>query len=158
MNIIPEPLMEAWQQCIAGDQHVAWTIAVTPPLPVNWPVRAGTQQKTWYYAHGFALDGHLADAVLVAAPWAVASSFADAAGQPIFEVLATRLISLGPQGIRPLAADVPAQPQPQSPVDADARLAHSYREWKANNGVIAAHLRIWHTTFFTWLDGFARQP
>lgn len=157
MNSIPEELQKAWRQCIAGDQHVAWTIAITPPLPVEWPARAGTRQKIYYYAHGFPLDGHLADAVLVAAPWAVASSFADAARQPTFEVLATRLTSLGPQGVHPLNAGVPAQPESQSPVDPDVLLAHSYREWKANNGVIAAYLRTWHTTFFTWLDGFARQ-
>lgn len=53
----------------------------------------------------------------------------------------------------PIASELVAFSQfPNLNADAENRIRDFYREWLADNGVIAQMIRSWHVEFFQWVD------
>jgi hypothetical protein len=146
---------------------IAWSWALTPPFPTDWPPRTGTSLVCYAYSQGEDMTGSLADGVHVGRPWARAWRGEAGWDDAHVELLPQSPTPAGIQGVTPVsperltqADDVPigallenllgriAAPEPGTLV----ALRAGYRAWIRENSVIAALLRPLHAPLFEWLD------
>lgn len=155
---------ESYAPQASGPQDLSWQLAITPPLPLEWPPSEGTRWVRWVYARS--VEAGLADAERVAYPWA---SVALTAGRDEAMLrLVTPVITAhpDPQGVGPLDADTAAALDDLTAVSAEAvdltaepdaataaRIQSAYAAWLATNGVIAGTLPDAHTAFWTFVAG-----
>jgi hypothetical protein len=141
----------------------SWDYRITIPFPENWPPKPG--DGLVYYAVPFGLDlRNLADAEYVGAPWARITI--SPSRFPQVKYLATKIVRLDRQGVRPLFAKeieifdsreavkaslskLTALPDPSSLET--KRIRDFYCLWMSTNGVLAGQLTKDHKSFFDWL-------
>lgn len=138
----------------------AWLLALTPPLPLDWPPSDDTRWVRWVYAR--ALRPGLADAELVSYSWASVELSAGSDEAIIRLVTPQVTAQPSPQGVGPIDADQAAALDDlavasdramaltgEPDADTEALLRRAYGAWLATNGVIAEHLP--HHAFFEYL-------
>lgn len=141
----------------------SWDYRITVPFPENWPPKSGNGLV--YYAVPFGLDlRNLAGAEYVGAPWARITI--SPGRSPQVKYLATKIVRLDQQGVRPLGAKeieifdtreavraslskLTALPDPSSLET--KRIRDFYCLWISTNGVLASQLIKDHKSFFDWL-------
>jgi len=145
---------------------VLWSYQVSPPFPMDW--LPGPKPRLCYYAYatGFSVQGGLADAVYVAAPWCRVIVSSSGASPPILERLSPRLREIGIQGFRPITAEEKAIYDQAGSVErflsgltsipeesaAETQLLRTYYcTWAGHNGTIVPEIRAFHEGFFRWL-------
>lgn len=148
----------------AGPPAVVWSWRITPPFPAAWPPDGSARAVLYAYAEGFDLG--LADAVRVAAPWAIVEAALPPGGNPAVARLPGDWSELGIQGVRPLSPEeMPQRPpsegaeaflartfsSPAAAQEARGGLCGHYGFWARHNGVIARAVRPRHPAFFKWL-------
>ena len=140
-----------------------WDYRISVPFPENWPPKSGNGLV--YYAVPYGLDmRNLADAEYIGAPWARITT--SPGRSPQVKYLATKIVRLDRQGVRPLfakeieifdtreaveasLAKLTALPIPSS-LEAK-RIRDFYCLWLSTNGVLAGQLTKDHKSFFDWL-------
>jgi hypothetical protein len=144
-----------------GPPKIFWREALAPVVPSSWPPNGVVVR----YVYARAIGG-ISDGERIAAPFARIVSAPGAA--PRVETLATSLIDLGVQGVRPVrASELPARSLDEVEAEVIALTAAAatspppsaiktaYCFWKKFNGVIADPIAARHREFFGWL---ACQP
>jgi hypothetical protein len=145
------------------NQTEDWDYRITIPFPENWPPKPGNGLV--YYAVPYGLDmRNLADAENVGAPWARITTSPGRSPQVTY--LATKIVRLDRQGVRPLGAKeieifdsreaVKASLSqltalPDSSSLETKRIRDFYCLWISTNGVLAGQLTKDHKSFFDWL-------
>jgi hypothetical protein len=141
-------------------------MALTPPLPLEWPPAPGTRWVQWAYAHG--MERQLADAVRVARIWGSAE-LVQGSQTATVRVSFPQLVPWpDPQGFRPLSGEESADRAKLGDAGALALqlagepdagtaelLRRTYGGWVADNGVIVQSLPDAHDAFLDWL---AEEP
>jgi hypothetical protein len=141
----------------------SWDYRITIPFPENWPPKPG--DGLVYYAVPYGLNiRNLADAEYVGAPWARITT--SLGRSPQIKYIATKIVRLDRQGVRPLFAKeieifdsreavkaslskLTALPDPSSLET--KRIRDFYCLWMSTNGVLASQLTRDHKSFFDWL-------
>jgi len=145
---------------------VLWSYRVSPPFPSKWPPESKRSFHYYVYGYGFDLKRGLADAVLMAAPWAKVEVVCQR-GIPLkVEVLSKRIREIGIQGVRPLSAEeikvydrrkemedyfFSLDAMPTETRQETRWLKQYYRTWVGGNGVLVQEIQYRHKSFFEWL-------
>ncbi len=142
---------------------VSWSYRITPPLPASWP--PGGKGQVCYYAFAGGLRPALADAEVVAAPWARVVMDATGRQNPGLEILTPQLQELGIQGVRPLTKEEISIWDSRDAVeqeiyglsrsvtrpDGAGRLKEFYCLFLKTHGAVGKAVRSRHREFFDWL-------
>lgn len=148
---------------LSPNRTESWDYRISVPFPESWPPKPGNGLV--YYAVPFALNlRNLADAEYVGAPWAQITT--SPGRSPQVKYLATKIVRLDSQGVRPLGAReieifdsreaVKASLSkltalPDSSSSETKRIRDFYCLWMSTNGVLAGQLTKDHKSFFDWL-------
>lgn len=140
-----------------------WQLAITPPLPLEWPPTDGTRWVRWVYARS--IEPGLMDAERVSYPWASVALTADHDDEAVLRLVTPQITAHpDPQGVRPLDADeiaaleglqeagvsaVELTGEPDEP--AATLIRGAYAAWLATNGVIASTLPDAHDAFWEFV-------
>jgi len=140
-----------------------WDYRITIPFPENWPPKPG--YGLVYYAVPYGLDmRNLADAEYVGVPWARITI--SPGRSPQVKYLATKIVRLDRQGVRPLLAKEieifdsreavksslsKLTALPDSSSLETKRIRDFYCLWMSTNGVLAGQFSKDHKSFFDWL-------
>jgi hypothetical protein len=151
---------------MSSGRPILWTYQVSPPFPMDW-FPAPTRRLCYYaYATGFSVQGGLADAVYVAAPWCRVIVDWAAESPPVLEHLSSHLRKIGIQGFRPItAAEKAVYDQagsvgrylsgltsiPEALAPETRRLKAYYCTWSNHNGTVLPEIQAFHEGFFGWL-------
>jgi hypothetical protein len=140
-----------------------WDYRISVPFPESWPPKPGNGLV--YYAVPYGLNiRNLADAEYVGAPWAQITI--SPGRSPQVKYLATKIVRLDKQGVRPLftkeieifdsreavkASLSKLTALPDSSSLETKRIRDFYCLWISTNGVLASQLTKDHKSFFDWL-------
>jgi hypothetical protein len=140
-----------------------WDYRITIPFPENWPPKPGNGLV--YYAVPYGLDiQNLADAEYIGAPWA--RIMTSPGRSPQIKYLATKIVRLDKQGVRPFFAKEIEIFDSREAVEASLskltalpdsssletkRIRDFYCLWMSTNGVLVSQLTKDHKSFFDWL-------
>jgi hypothetical protein len=130
---------QAWAATAADP---AWELRRTPPLPQSWPPVPGDPLSWFCYAE----RANTPSTIEVAAPWGRVD-MADTSREPLVHRLTDEVELLGLQGIQPLSPEALRSKGPSQLAlvdavrrgDPDGTLAGALQQWRALNGLIAAH-------------------
>jgi len=145
---------------------VFWDYVISPPFPSIWPPDKNSCLYYYAYAAGHDLRGGLADGVHVTAPWGRVEVEIGRRTSLEFKPLASRIKTIGIQGVRPISKDELAIYEgkesaetylgtlPTLPDENEKgviELKKYYCTWCNHNGVIVEEIRQHHKQFFRWL-------
>lgn len=148
-------------------QGMVWNLALTPPLPNSWPPSSSIVWMRYAYARGQDFPpGNLADGEKISSPFLRIELHPDVKSANLV-LLATRLKTVGIQGVRPLEPEEANVFRRQSQIEAivldsnavfdlkDSKASDVrgfYRFWMLTNGIIVRELRSFHDPFFQWIE------
>ena len=145
---------------------VFWDYVISPPFPSIWPPDKNSCLYYYAYAAGHDLRGGLADGIHVSAPWGRAEVEIGRRTSLKFKPLASKIKTIGIQGVRPISKDELAIYEgkesaetylgtlttlPDENEQGVIELKKYYCTWCTHNGVIVEEIRRHHQQFFQWL-------